>query len=71
MSLEVEMYRKFANDCLDRAQSARDGDTAAGMIRLGQFWLAKADDIDRSLVFSVPTNPKPVAQLSDSVQRSG
>lgn len=68
MSLEVEMYRKFANDCIDRAQSARDGDTAAGMIRLAQFWLAKSDEIDRSPVSSAPTNTNWVAQLSDPVQ---
>lgn len=48
--LDVEMYRKFANNCIDRAQSARDDDVAAGFIRMAQFWLAKADNIDRNFV---------------------
>jgi hypothetical protein len=47
--LETEMYRKLANDCIDRAQHARDDDAAAGMIRLAQFWMSKADDIDRKV----------------------
>jgi hypothetical protein len=52
MSLDGEMYRKFANDCIDRAQRTQDDDAAAGLIRLAQFWLTKADKIDGNLVLS-------------------
>jgi hypothetical protein len=45
--LDAEMYRKLANDCIDRAQNTQDEDAAAGMIRLAQFWMSKADDIER------------------------
>ena len=45
MSLEAQMYRKFANDCIARAQIADDPDTAAGLIRLAQYWLSKAGDL--------------------------
>jgi hypothetical protein len=44
------MYRKLANDCIDRARNAQDDDAAAGMIRLGQFWMSKADDIERKFL---------------------
>jgi hypothetical protein len=49
------MYRKFANDCIDRAQSAPDFDAAAGLIRMAQYWLAKADSPDRNPVYLAST----------------
>jgi len=48
--LEAEMYRKLANDCIDRARQVRDDDAAAGIIRLAQFWMSKADNIERKFM---------------------
>jgi hypothetical protein len=45
---EVEMFRKLANDCIDRAQSTQDLDAAAGLLRLAEFWLAKSETMDQA-----------------------
>ena len=69
---ESDMYRKLANDCIDRAQISRDNDAAAGLIRLAQFWLAKAGDIDHrnaSTERLIPSaNSNLAAQLAVALQ---
>jgi hypothetical protein len=68
--LEAEMYRKLAKDCIDRAQNTQDEDAAAGMIRPAQFWMSKADDIERKFLRAVDSSA-PTNKASWTTQLTG
>src|SRR5690349_3126373 len=48
---DVSLYRKLAADCVDRAGEALNPEAAEGIMRLCEFWLAKADQVEHSQSF--------------------
>ena len=57
---DAAIYRKLAADCVERARANSAFDTAAGLIRLSQYWLQKAVAAERrSLEVTAPSEPSP------------
>jgi len=41
------MFRKFGNDCVERADRSKNIDAQCGLLRLANFWFVRADLEDK------------------------
>ena len=68
---DTEMYRKFANDCVEGADNSFNPLTKGGLLQLAQFWLAKAERAEQTHLTGVPPRRIVHPRLAAYLQHGG